>query len=345
MNSKRMTEEEGIYNNIEEVLPRYCEGLATEVEICLVEEWIGKDESHRKIVNHIHMLNLAADTLHIMQSIDTERALKKVKSRTKKKEITWWEWTQRIAALLFIPLLIGALMLYFNHNKPLEVAQMIEIKTNPGMTTSVVLPDSTVVYLNSESTLRYPSNFGKDIREVKLTGEAYFDVTKDRDRLFVISTPHQAQIEVYGTSFNVEAYDNDRISTTLVEGQVGFLFKDKAGASVKIDLEPHQKLVYKPTSGETQVSKTSCESEIAWKEGKIVFYDTSMDEILLTLSKRFNVEFVVKNKHLEEYSFTGTFTTQRLEHIMEYFKRSSRINWRYLDSDDITDKKQRIEIY
>ena len=223
---------------------------------------------------------------------------------------------------------------------------MMEVRTNPGMTTSVVLPDNTVVYLNSESSLRYPSRFVGESREVELIGEAYFDVTKDEERRFVVSTAHQSQIEVYGTGFNVEAYAADgRISTTLVEGSVGFFFKDKAGEAKMIKLKPYHKLVYTPESGETKMFATSCESEIAWKDGKIVFKNTSMEDILHMLGKRYNVDFVVKSNRIKEYSFTGTFSTQRLERILEYFKISSKINWRYLDSDEISDKKQRIEIY
>lgn len=85
--------------------------------------------------------------------------------------------------------------------------------------------------------------------------------------------------------------------------------------------------------------------ETAWKDGKIIFYDTPMDEILRILGKRYNVEFMVSNQRIKEYSFTGTFSTQRLERILEFFKISSRINWRYVDSENISDRKQKIELY
>lgn len=334
------------HNNIEELLPRFCEGMTTEAESRLVEEWMAQDEAHRKIVDQIHAIYLAADTLHVMESVDTEKALKKVKGRMHREKVSWWEWTQRIAAMLSIPLLMAVLWMYQDRKTSQEVAQMIEIKTNPGMTTSVVLPDSTVVYLNSESSLRYPSRFSGENRKVELVGEAYFDVTKDEKKRFVISTVHQSQIEVYGTSFNVEAYaDDEQLSTTLVEGSVGFFFKDKVGESKMVKLEPNHKLVYSPPSGEVKIYNTSCEAETAWKDGKIIFKNTSTEEILRMLSKRYNVEFVVKSNRIKEYSFTGTFTTQRLERILEYFKISSKMNWRYLDSDEISDKKQRIEIY
>lgn len=341
MNLKDMT-----YTDIEELLPIYCEGLATTEETRRVEEWMEQDEANYKMVKHMQMLNMATDTLHVLQCVDTDKAFQKVKTKITKKKIDWWQWTQRAAAILFIPLLVTTLAIGLDNEKQPEIAQMLEVKTNPGMTTSLMLPDSTVVCLNSESVLRYPSTFGENSREVELVGEAYFEVTPDNDRRFIVNTPHQSQIEVYGTSFNVEAYaTDDRILTTLVEGQVGFLFTDRNGDSRKVLLNPMHKLVYEPASGNTQMYKTSCESEIAWKEGTIIFNNTPMKEVLAMLSKRFNVEFVVRNKHLKEYSFTSTFDTQRLDRILEFFKRSSQIHWRYLDSDNAADKKQRIEIY
>ena len=158
-----MTDTDNTYNNIEELLPRFCEGMTTAAESRLVEEWIEQDESHRKIMNQIHALYLATDTLHVMKSVDTEKALRKVKGRMNKKRISWWEWTQRIAAMLSIPLLIAVLWMYQDKDEQQEVAQMVEIKTNPGMTTSVVLPDNTVVYLNSESSWLSCNSWGINI--------------------------------------------------------------------------------------------------------------------------------------------------------------------------------------
>lgn len=341
-----MTDKEHKYDNIENLLPRFCEGMTTEEETQLVEEWIEENESNRKIVNQTHALYLAADTLYVMQNLNVEKQLKNVKSRISRNKISGWEWTKRIAAVVSIPLLIGILLVYMTQNEHQEIARMIEIKTNPGMTTSIVLPDSTVVWLNSESSLRYPSSFNGDLRNVELVGEAYFDVAKDTEKRFVISTLHHSQIEVYGTSFNVEAYAKDnRVSATLVNGKIGFLFNDHTGITHKINLEPNHKLIYQLATGETKVYKTSCESETAWKEGKIIFNNTSMEDALNMLSKRYNVEFIVKNKNLKEEAFTGSFTTQRLERIMEFFRISTKINWRYLDSDVMTDEKQKIEIY
>lgn len=335
------------YQYIEELLPRFCEGLTTEEESLLVEKWIAEDEANLKLVNQIHALHLAVDTRMIKRHSDIDKVLAKVKRRIHEQAVSRWEWAQRIAAILFIPLLLGCLWLYYEKDDVKQTVQMIEIKTNPGMTTSIVLPDSTLVCLNSESVLRYPSHFEEATRRVELEGEAFFDVTSNKKKRFIVKMGGQSQIEVYGTSFNVEAYAKDnKISTTLIEGTIGFIYKDKDGKAKKIGLKPHQKLVYELSSFKTQLYTTSGETETAWKDGKIIFNNTPMDEVLHILGKRFNVELIVSNNlKIDDYAFTGTFTTQRLERIMEYFKVSSRIKWRYLDSYDMEDKKQRIEIY
>ena len=334
------------YQYIEELLPRFCEGLTTEEESLLVEKWIAEDEANLKLVNQIHALHLAVDTRMIKRHSDIDEVLAKVKRRVHGQAVSRWEWAQRIAAILSIPLLLGCLWLYYEKDDVKQAVQMIEIKTNPGMTTSIVLPDSTMVCLNSESVLRYPSHFGDALRKVELEGEAFFDVTSNKEKRFIVKMGEQSQIEVYGTRFNVEAYAKDnKISTTLIEGTIGFIYKDKDGKAKKIGLKPHQKLVYELSSFKTQLYTTSGETETSWKDGKIIFNNTSMDEVLRMLSKRFNVEFVISNKNLKDYAFTGTFTQQRLERILEYFEISSQIKWRHLGSDKIDEKRQKIEIY
>ena len=146
-----MKENNDKYQHIEELLPRFCEGLTTEEESLLVEKWIAEDEANLKLVNQIHALHLAVDTRMIKRHSDIDKVLAKVKRRVHGQAVSRWEWAQRIAAILSIPLLLGCLWLYYEKDDVKQAVQMIEIKTNPGMTTSIVLPDSTLVCLNSES--------------------------------------------------------------------------------------------------------------------------------------------------------------------------------------------------
>lgn len=331
-------------DDIESLLPRYCEGTATPDEQKRVQAFMQASEENRRIVHQMEMLYLAADTAHALLKVDTDKAFAKTKARMHPaKRAAWWKWTQRIAAGLCLPLLAAFLMQYYTHkNTP---PQLLEVRTNPGMTSSIILPDSTIVYLNSESSLRYPSFFAKnEKRQVELKGEAYFEVKKDKKRHFIVATPQETHIEVTGTTFNIEAYETSEcITTTLLEGKVYFAYQQGMKKGLQ-ELSPGQKLVYNTTSQKTRLYQTSGETETSWKDGKIVFDNTSLPEALHLLEKRYNVKFIIKNPRLKN-AFTGTFTNQRLERILEYFKLSSNIRWRYVDGQDITQQKTHIEIY
>lgn len=336
-------------NRIEELLPRYCEGRLSEGERLEVEAWMDESEENKRVATQTFALYLAVDTVQVMKKVDTEKALLKVKGKMSDREvrrIVWWEWAQRAAAILFIPLL--TLFIWQNWKGDTgEVAEMMEVKTSPGMTTSLTLPDGTIVYLNSESSLSYSSRFNGDFRKVTLSGEAYFEVAKDPEKKFILSTTHQSQIEVLGTCFNVEAYEqNTEVITTLIEGKVDFMFEKDAGVK-HVFLSPREKLVYDSETDKVHLYKTSGKSELAWKDGEVVLDNTPLEEALWMLEKRYSVKFVIKNEKLKNSSFTGTFTNQRLEKILEYFKVSSKIRWQHIndDKDGSDRKKEIIEIY
>ncbi len=329
-----------IEKNIEELLFRYCEGKLSGDERKHVEEWISASKENEELAKTVHELYWAADTLSVMDKVDADKALKKVNGKlVRRKFKTVFLWAERAAAIMFIPLLSA--YLFQIKNSDVAEARMMEIRTNPGMTTAFVLPDGTNVSLNSGSVLRYPEFFSGDKREVELIGEAFFDVTKDPNKRFVVKTTGDERVEVLGTSFNMEAFPGDSIlSTTLLEGKVRFV--SDAG-SVQMNLG--EKLVYNNKTSKAKLTKTNGEAETAWKYGKIIFDNTPFNEVLRMLSKRFNVDFVVKNEKYRKDSFTGTFSTQRLEQVLDVFSISSKIKWRYVPTDKTEEKRSKIEVY
>lgn len=155
---------------MEDLLLRYYEGETTEDETALVEEWLEASEENRRTARQVQTLGLAADMAQISSRLDVKKALKDVHRKMKQKKVNRYQvlfrGMQRAAAILFIPLMVSWSILYWDKDK--EEIHMMEVRTNPGMTTSVELPDGTEVVLNSSSSLRYPSRFADDKREVKL---------------------------------------------------------------------------------------------------------------------------------------------------------------------------------
>lgn len=330
-------------NIIETLLPRYCTGQVTDIERQQVKSWMNGSEENRRIVQEHFVLYLTSD----QKKVNVEKALCKVKQHmSPHKRTTWLQWIQRIAAVLFIPVVAATtLLVYYQNGKESISPQIWKVNVKPGMTASLTLPDSTIVYLNSGSSLSYPSFFSGKKREVVLSGEAYFQVTPNPNKQFIVSTPHQSRIEVLGTYFNIEAYEQDNeITTTLIKGKVNFLY-NKNDSTRQITLSPSEKLIYTPETNKVKLCKTTGISETAWKENKIIFDNTPLEEILHIVGKTYNVEFIIKNKNLKKRKFTGCFNNQPLERVLEHFKRSSTIRWKYIQDEEYKNEKERIEIY
>lgn len=327
-------------NIVEELLPRYCDGNVSAEEKEKVEIWIRQSEEHYKIAQQIQLIYLASDTIAIMDQVNTDNALDKVDGRIRRSQLkTLFMWGQRVAAILFIPLLAAYLLEVLIPEK--RDIRMLEVRTNPGMTTSLTLPDGTKVNLNSESSLVYPETFDGDLRLVRLEGEAFFEVVKNPEKRFVVTTPHNARVEVLGTSFNMEAFKWDSIvSTTLISGKVAFISR-----SGQVNMKPGEKLVYNIQADRASIYQTNGEAEISWKNGMIIFRKTPFEEALRLLTKRFNVDFVVSNDKYVKDFYTGSFTNHRLEQILDIFNASSGIKWRYIPSENQLDRKSKVEIY
>ena len=331
-----------------ELILRFCENKATEDECRQVEEWMNLSEENRQTVEQINLINLAIDINQNTERFDSDKALKnalkEINGEKKRLRIMWWRRIERIAAVLLLPTVTVCLLQYFyftTENEP----KMVEIRTNPGMTTSITLPDGTAVCLNSETVLRYPSAFNHKERKVTLNGEGYFAVTKNPDVPFIVDIPHKTEIKVLGTHFNVEAYESDTlITTTLEEGLINFLFAENS-INKKIELKPNQKLVYNSSTGKSQLFSTTCKTELSWINGQLIFSGTPFGEVLRMLEKRYNVKFAVRNNSVLKTEFTGTFTNQRLERILEILRISCKVSWRYMKNTDIKKEKTEIEIY
>lgn len=336
-------------NNISEsLLVRYFAGAVSDGERAAVEAWIASDDENRKIAEHIYYITFAADTLDTMRRVDVAAAKRRVHGRiaaSRRRRI--FGVFQRVAAVLFVPLLaVTAYLLMHGGDDELPV-EYVELRTSAGMVSTVTLPDSTQVWLNSNSYIKYPTRFVAD-RDVELVGEAYFKVTRDGRTRFRVHTPAM-QVEVMGTEFNVDAYDNPRrtVRTTLVNGSVNLLYSDNEGRGHVIEMMPGQCASFDKTLKSVTVGMADVESVVSWREGRIVLNRTSLADAFRMIENHFNVEFVVRNPMLYEHNFTGVFADQSLETILDHFRYSSHMHFRRTDPRDRASVTGReiIEVY
>lgn len=330
----------------EQMLLDYYSDSLSSAQRQMVEEWISNSEENLKTARDIQYICKAIDTLQTINMTDSAKALSHIKrkmNKTGKYHLLYW--IQRIAAIISIPLIINTLYL-INKEEPIE---NIEIRTNPGMTAKVHLSDGSDIWLNSQSYLKYPRKFTGTTREVEIDGEAYFSIHKDEKKRFIVNTPFDLKAEVLGTEFNIEAYKEERqITTTLVSGSVRLIYQNKNKEKESLIMKPNDEVKYNPQTKNIRTQKTYVQTYTAWKDGIIIFRDTPFEEALKILSKRFNTEFIIMNAHLYDNSYTGTFDAQHLDLVLEHFRLSSGIQYKFIVPETGKNKFSRktiVELY
>lgn len=334
-----------IMENVKDILLAYFQGQLNEEEKTSVEKRINESPENQQTANDIREICQYTDTLYAMKKTDEYGALRTVNKRIGKMYMSKVMLRiERCAAVISIPLLIATVWLAYQQVR--QDVEYLTVTTNPGVVTTVTLPDSSKVTLNSGSCLRYPSEFRDDDRTVYLDGEAYFDVSKDARHPFVVKTHNNTEEIVLGTHFNVEAYESDQfIRTTLEEGSVVFRKTETNGRKKEAKLLPGEAAVFNNKSGNLQKIKAEVDVAISWKDNILIFRRTSARDVLKALTKRYGVDFIVTNKKCYDNSFTGKIVNQRLDKVLEYLTMTSDMRFRYMRNKDINEKDIRIEVY
>lgn len=217
-------------------------------------------------------------------------------------------------------IMVDSARLNYQDNRPESVRELIynKLLVGRGHEYMLILNDGTRVWMNSKSELSYPVAFGENVRRVRLSGEAYFEVAKDSVRPFIVEVDRGFEVKVLGTHFNIKAYDtDDSYETTLVEGKV----QVSQGNKTKITLEPSEQMVIgKDGRHEVRVVNTSYYT--AWHEGWFYFNDESLEQVLTMIGRWYDVDFVFAKENLKGIAVTGKL--KRFENLSVILKMLER---------------------
>nr|WKN35632.1 DUF4974 domain-containing protein [Tunicatimonas sp. TK19036] len=223
------------------------------------------------------------------------------------------QWLRWGAACLFIGL---SVLFYFRYEKtasestPLLSIKKIEVPN--GNIQKILLPDGTKVWLNAGSTLEYAEPFLT--RNVLLTGEGFFDVVRDEASPFTVQT-EDLKVRVLGTSFNVKEYKNEPATVAVASGSVRVsLEKD---SSEHIVLSPAEGVIVDKAHATFIKSTPDLSRLAAWREGKLIFQDQSLREIIPTLERWYQVQIVLSDESIGDRRFSGTFQQEQLQNILQ----------------------------
>jgi ferric-dicitrate binding protein FerR (iron transport regulator) len=229
----------------------------------------------------------------------------------------------KAAAMLL--LIIGSNLLFYKYGRHTGPDQSAwhEISVPPGNRTKMILPDSTVIWLNNQTRLRYAEDFLNN-RKVELSGEAYFDVHHDAKHPFEVIVGYQ-KITVLGTRFSVNAYPDDQeIETSLISGSVVFDPGRSMGNRSLIKLEPGYRLIFNKEKQTIQDEKIESSFYDYWEKGIYAFKDERFDNLAVKIKHLFNVELIFEDKLLEQKMFTGTINVNDNIYVfMEAIRRTS----------------------
>ena len=218
-----------------------------------------------------------------------------------------------------------------NANQLLTYRKVEEVSSTPQINTlaiprggeyQLILSDGTRIWMNAESLLRYPTSFIGEKREVFLEGEAFFEVAKDAKHPFIVHT-NRHSVEVLGTSFNISAYPDYKVYTTLAEGRIKV-----STTKVSVVLNPDQQAVIELNNDDIVTRDVPAYLFTSWAKGNYEFRNTSLSEIVAQLSRWYNVDIYFKNESLKDKRFAGIiFRDEELNFAIEVIERVSNVHF------------------
>lgn len=313
--------------NIEEILARYVVSQTTAEEDKILERWLSQSKANLraykklKIYTQQPQINITDNRLKIWNQLKKENKLIKTKK--------YWLIASKVAAvLLFVFSIIFIHKQVGSSDKAQQAVaiQIIEKYAGPGQKLSITLPDGSLVKLNSESSIKYPSEFSDTLRTVTLIGEAFFEIEKDSLKPFEIYSKN-ITTKVIGTSFNIDAYpEYENVQIALLTGKVKVMNKNNS----EYFLDPGQ--VINISDQKYNIDLFNYQKSFGWKEGIIIFDNASFQDVIQKLERWYGVNFTY-NQPIPQWNYQGVFANATLKEVLQVLADSEGFEFRIDDQN------------
>lgn len=311
----------------EELLSRYLNGECTEKERRGIERFIQENLKNEPGVDSFNRKEQLRSKAKIQQAVWQE--LTSGSPADRKFPVTLIRW----AASFLLIATVGFLTYYLPAFREKPTGTNYITKEVPrGQKTTIQLPDGSLVKLNALSSLKFPENFNERLREVYLTGEAFFEVKRNTERPFVVKSG-SLQTTVLGTSFNVRAYpDEAQIAVTVATGKVGVQNADTTLSQI---LLPADQAVYDMASSTLHKRKADLEKCLAWRDGVIRLEDITMKQAADILEKWFDVNIIFTSTKTAQCNVNGIYENESLENILESLSFINGLQYEFTNAKTI----------
>ena len=323
---------ENIENSNLEKIVRYLTGESDDRERLEMEAWLEEAEENRNELEQIRKMLGKVDTHLQMKRFDTNKAWEKVHAQTapsqgktvqlnkNRKEVLIPFY--KYAAVLVVALLLGAVGYYIGFRNQVPAIYSEIISAEKQVLNEYVLPDGSVVALNSNSKLTFPRKFRGDVREVTIVGEAFFNVKPNPEKPFVIHAGN-AQVKVLGTSFNVCAYPEDETVEVIVETGKVQVTSDQGQLQTEkqeVFLTPGEKGTLFNQNKALEKSVNTDPNFLSWKTHDLVFDKIPLKDVIRTLEKTYHVQIDLSEPELNDLLYEGHFDQKPAEFVLDVIR-------------------------
>ena len=342
-------------DDIEGLILDYLMGELSEHEIKILQNWVKADKKNKQIFDMFCEIWVVSKASFGNSEYNLEDGFSLFKQKINelekpikhKKERLLWSIV-RYAAIVFVSLTLGILVQHFvidKSNKSISDTSYSELVVPYGGNAKYTMIDGTVINLNAGSKLRFETSYGITDRNVTLDGEGYFEVAKNEDLPFNVSTSH-ITVTAIGTAFNIKAYQNDPIiEATLVEGSVKINNRFNSKKEESIILEPNQMLTFVKNNMEDndntdkslktnqtnthnqtaisvdvpliKINSVNIEPIISWKDNRWIFENEALSSIAIEMERRYDVDINILSMRLGDAKFTGTIINEPIEQVLD----------------------------
>ncbi|MEN8157171.1 MAG: FecR domain-containing protein [Bacteroidota bacterium] len=274
------------------------------------------------------LLEEAFSNIQRIRKVDVDGAFRNVSSRIQKtkSKTRFLVVMQRVAAVLFLPLLALSIYLYTASQTGLDQGISRTISNPSGIRSQLELPDGSRIWLNAGSSISYMEPFAT--RNISIEGEAFFDVTHDEKNPFVVDAG-KLKVKVLGTRFNVMAYaEEQNIEVVLEKGSVS-ITTDAGNAKGDFMMKPNSRVIYNKETAHSTIQTENIEKYIAWHKGRLVFDNTPLPELARILERWYHVDVRIQSNEIDHYRFTTTFENVSITNVAELLELSSPIRIDY----------------
>ncbi|RKD91337.1 FecR family protein [Mangrovibacterium diazotrophicum] len=341
-----MRKDENIAKRFYELLDRFNSNDCSLEELYELQSYLDGRASSEMLRDRM-MAELEEDEFPSIENFDGDQLfaklnlqiLKQKSQRSEEKKIRkiQFNWIQ-VAASVVLAFVFGGVVTYFLSKEEkghLELASYCEVSAPLGSISQLTLPDSSVVWLNAGSKLKYSTRFNVDNRDLSLEGEGYFKVAKNKKLPFVVDA-YGFQVRAVGTEFNVKAYpDEETIETILVEGKVKLEHRDVNIADDTYLNPKFMSTFYKSRdvareNGQPRLTISPNNDPLlytSWKDDRLVFKKVTFKDLVKILERKYDVQIKLEQSEILNYHFTGVLEDESIDQVMEVIRISSPISY------------------